>query len=370
MFFNDIPGQREAANHLQHAVQEGRVANTQLLLGAPGAGTLALALAYARYLLCEDRRREDACGQCNACSMIDKLAHPDLHFSFPIHLKEKAKVSDHYVQEWRNAVLKDPFLNTQDWYATLGNANKQGIIGKDESQSIAKKLSLRSFNGGYKVLLIWMPETMNSTAANKLLKAFEEPTPGTVVLMVAQSVENILPTVLSRAQLFKVTKMTTIDVAKALTTLVDLPEEQCKEIALRCGNDLNEAKKEALGHHGQVLDRFREWMRICFKKDVLAAIDFVESVHRSGKEAQKSLLKYGLHMARQCVVQEQVGPELMLSTGEEHDFVERFAPFLNSSKVPVVLEEFDKAYGHLERNANARILFMDLTFTLFKNIGK
>lgn len=370
MYFNKIIGQNEAATHLIQAVQEGRVANTQMFLGAPGSGTLALALAYARYLLCKDPGSEDACGTCPSCTMLNKLEHPDLHFSFPIQLLAKAKITDLYIKEWREMVLKDPYVNAHDWYQLLGNENKQGVIGVDESANIMKKLSLRAFSGGYKIMLLWLPETMNPAAANKLLKLLEEPSNGTVFLLVANSIEKLLPTVISRTQLFKVPKLSTADVATALATYVDLPEDERLAIAMRSSGDMNAALKEANEQNGVLLERFRNWMRICFKKDVLAAIDFVEEVYKSKKEAQKALLKYGLHLSRQCVVYEHRLDQLVLSSGQEKAFIEKFAPYLNSEVAEVIHEELNTAYAHIERNANAKILFMDLTFTLFKAIGK
>ena len=370
MDLKDIIGQFAAKEHLIQAVQDGRVANTQLFLGASGYGTLAMALAYANYLLCSDRGPTGSCGKCGNCVMMEKLEHPDLHFSFPIFLSEKNKVSDPLVEEWRKTVLKDPYLNAQDWYTHLGNANKQGVIGSHESANILKKLQLRSFSGGYKIMLIWLPETMNPTAANKLLKMLEEPSKGTVSILVTNEIEQLLPTIISRTQVFKVPRLTTANVASGLAKYNKMPEEECQAIAMRSEGDLNAALKEARDQNGAQLDLFRKWMRICFKKDVLSAIDLVDEIYRSGKEGQKALLRYGLHVSRQCLVYEHSLDELVNSIGQEKVFVEKVAQYLNSDIAMVLQEEFNKAYSHLERNANAKILFMDLTFTMFKNIGK
>jgi len=370
MYFKDIIGQEEASKHLTQAVSEGRIANTQLFLGAPGSGTLLLALAYSRYLLCTNRNEEDACGSCTSCTMIDKLAHPDLHFSFPIILSTKIRVTDSFVEKWREVVLKEPYLDPQDWYAHLDAENKQGIIAVNESANIMRKLQLRAFIGGYKIMLMWMPETMNPAAANKLLKIFEEPSEKTVIILVGNNVEKLLPTVLSRTQIFRVPKLSTVDVAKGLTTFADLQEDERMAIALRSGGDLNVALKEAREQNVKVFDRFRDWMRICFKKDVVAAVNFVDETYRSGKEAQKALLRYGLHIGRQCMVLEHQLDELVLAAGPEKKFIAGLAPFLNSEKVDAMQQELNLAHSHLERNANAKILFMDLTFTLFKLIGK
>jgi len=369
MLFKDIIGQREASTHLLQSVKEGRIANTQLFLGKPGSGTLLLAIAYARAILCTELGENDSCGICKNCTMVNGLAHPDLHFSFPIILNAKERTSDIHLKTWRKAVLKDPFLSAEDWYAGLGMENKQGVIGKDESLSIMKKLLLRSFGGGYKIMLMWMPESMNLSAANKLLKIFEEPADRTVFLLVAENIERLLPTVISRTQIFKVPKLSTIDVAQGLSNYEDLSEEDRMAIAMRSNGDLNAARKDAADQNGQLLDKFRDWMRICFKKDVRAAIGMVEEIGRSGREQQKALLKYGLHMCRQCLVHEQQLDQLVLSAGPEKGFIEKFTPFLNIERTDAVQEEMNTAIAHIERNANSKIVFMDLTLTLFKLIG-
>lgn len=372
MLFKDIIGQKEASAHLMQSLKEGRIANTQLFLGKPGSGTLLLAIAYARAILCTELGEEDSCGKCPNCTMVNGLTHPDLHFSFPIILNAKERTSDFHLKAWRKTVLKDPFLNAEDWYAAVEGENKQGVIGKDESLNIMKKLLLRSYGGGYKIMLMWLPETMNAAAANKLLKILEEPADRTVFILVAESIERILPTVISRTQLFKVPKLSTADVAQGLTSYTDLSEEERMAIAMRSDGDLNAAMKDAKDQNGQLLDRFRDWMRICFKKDVRAAIGMVNEIAGpgTGKEQQKALLKYGLHMCRQCLVHEQQLDQLVLSSGSEKGFVKNFSPVLNIEKTDVVQEELNNAIAHIERNANSKIVFMDLTFTLFKLIGK
>jgi len=370
MLFKDIIGQGEASAHLMQSVKEGRIANTQLFLGKPGSGTLPLAIAYARAIMCTGLGEDDSCGECQNCTMVNGLAHPDLHFSFPIILNAKERLSDLHLKAWRKAVLKDPFMNEEDWYDHLGLENKQGVIAKDESLNIMKKLLLRSYGGGYKIMLMWLPEKMNAAAANKLLKILEEPADRTVFLLVAESIERILPTVISRTQLFKVPRLSTDAVAQGLSRQVDLSEEERIAIAMRSGGDLNVAIKDANDQNGQLLDRFRDWMRICFKKDVRAAIGIVDEIAHTGRERQKALLKYGLHMCRQCLIHEQQLDQLVLSAGTEKGFVEKFSPVLNIERTDAVQEELNSAITHIERNANSKIVFMDLTFTLFKLIGK
>lgn len=244
MLFSSIPGQADLKAHLIGAAREGRIAHAQLFLGPRGSGNLALALAYARYLVCKEPGQADACGICPSCSMMDKLAHPDVHYCFPIFTSEKEKIrtSDDLVGEWRNAVLREPLLDETAWYATIEKDNAKGIIRVSETHNSLRKLSFKSSQGGLRVLLIWYAERMNIEAANALLKGLEEPEPGTVYLLVSEHQDLMLPTILSRTQLVKVPAFTPADVAAELMLRTGLSQSEAQSIAARCEGDLLEAK--------------------------------------------------------------------------------------------------------------------------------
>ena len=244
MLFSSIPGQADLKAHLIGAAREGRIAHAQLFLGPRGSGNLALALAYARYLVCKEPGQADACGVCASCSMMDKLAHPDVHYSFPIFTNEKEKIrtSDDLVGEWRTAVLKEPLIDETAWYGVIEKDNAKGIIRVSETHNSLRKLSFKSSQGGLRVLLIWYAERMNIEAANALLKGLEEPEPGTVYLLVSEHQDLMLPTILSRTQLVKVPGFSPADVATELMLRAGLPQNEAQSIAARCEGDLLEAK--------------------------------------------------------------------------------------------------------------------------------
>jgi len=205
MQFVNVIAHEAEKKHLIHTVKENRISHAQMFLGPAGSGSFPLAMAYAQYILCQNKQENDSCGTCVSCTKIQKHNHPDLHFSFPIHLSKEKHIytSDNVLEYWREILDENPYFGIDDWNLKLGNENKQGIIGKEESQNIISKISLKSFEGGYKVLIMWLPELMNGNASNKLLKFIEEPPDKTVFLLVAEDQEQIIATIRSRTQIIK-----------------------------------------------------------------------------------------------------------------------------------------------------------------------
>src|SRR6056297_938296 len=207
MQFKEVLGQEQVKSRLVRSVRDGRISHAQLFFGPEGAGSMPLAIAYAQYISCTEPVDDDACGSCPSCIKYSKLAHPDLHFVFPVvNIKGKAgkTVSDHYIKEWREAVTDNPYISENQWYEVIGAANMQGLIGRSESNDVLRKLSLKSYESPYKVLIIWLAEKMHVSAANALLKFIEEPPDRTVILMVAEHTDQILPTILSRTQRIRI----------------------------------------------------------------------------------------------------------------------------------------------------------------------
>lgn len=365
MLFSHIIGHAALKAKLIGNIREGRVPHAQFFLGPRGSGTLPLALGYAQYLLCQQQGGADSCGTCQSCQMVQKLAHPDLHLTFPIFLNEKQKTCDIFITEWREAVQKEPYLDDELWRAKLEGENKQLRMGVDIAAEITRKLSLKAYQGGWKVMLIWLPELMDAAAANKLLKILEEPEPMTAFLLVGHANERILPTILSRTQLVKVPAMDPGETAEALRErYAELSVEDTRAIAARSEGDLLEAYAMAEKSEEELFVFFRDWLRACYGNKVPEAVDFGEYFSKMGREKQKAFIRYALYLIRQCALHWQQVPQLVRAYGEEMEFVEKFSKLLNAQNVGGIREELELAHGHLERNANPKVLFLDLSYRL------
>ncbi len=363
MLYQSVIGHAPLKARLISNVREGRVPHAQFFLGPRGSGALALALAYARYLLCEVPGAADACGSCPACRQLDKLAHPDLNLSFPIYLSEKGRTCEPLLPAWRKAVLKEPFMDAAVWRDQLEGENKQLRMGVDIAAEVARKLSLKAYSGGWKVMLVWMPELMDPAAANKLLKVLEEPEPGTVFLLVGEQADQVLPTILSRAQLVKVPALAEADLAQALQDrYTDLRPEDARACAVRSGGDLLEACAMAEKSEEELFVLFRDWMRACYGLKVHEAAEFAEHFARMGRERQKGLMRYGLHLVRMSLLRAAGAPGLVRAVGQEEEFIQRFATLLTDARAGHLRQELETAHVHLERNASPKVLFMDLSY--------
>lgn len=365
MQFSQVLGHSTVKKALIENVQKGRVSHAQLFLGPEGSGNLPLALAYATYVNCEDRQENDSCGKCGSCLKFAKLIHPDVHFVFPVYkLKDKETCAE-FLGEWRQAVLKNPYLDLNQWLDSFGE-NKQGAISVKESGEIVRRLSLKAYESEFRTVLIWYPEKMNSASANKLLKILEEPGEKTLFLLVAENQDQILPTILSRTQLVKIPALSDTDIEQALIGRSVMPEE-ARNLARIANGSFNEALRllnlDAEGY--ELYSLFRRWMQICYTTKIKDLTDMVEELSKIGREKQKSLLVYGLEIVRSCMLLNYGQPDLVRLSGDEFTFARNFSPFINHTNAEDVMEELNKAYTHIERNANPKILFFDLSLKLF-----
>lgn len=373
MLFKDLIGREDLVSHLTHTVQNGRVSHAQMFLGNEGVGGIPFALAYTRYLLCENRSETDSCGACRNCIRMDKLEHPDVHFSFPVQLvSKKVDVSDDVIPLWRELLQENPYFSLDDWYdKQLGN-NKQGTIGTKEAENIVKKLSLKSFEGGYKVLIMWLPELMNSSASNKLLKIIEEPPAKTLFILVSENQDRIISTILSRTQLVKILPPKEEHIANYLSEKFDLPKEDAQNFAHLSERNVSHAI-HLIKHSESAtfnIENFIQWMRICYKRDVAEAIDWVDQVSKAGREDQKSFLKYCLQMFRNAIIGHYTGGQTITLTSQQEAFLAKFAPFINHNNIVPMTEAIEEAHYHIERNANPKILFMDVSLKIFLQLKK
>jgi DNA polymerase-3 subunit delta' len=364
MLFKDIIGQQGVKERLVRSVKESRISHAQLFLGPQGSGSLPLAVAYAQYISCKNKTEDDACGQCSSCVKYNKLVHPDLHFVFPVALSKDVRTSTDVAAEWRAALLDNPYITLFNWFEQLDAENKQAVIGVEESGEILRKLSLTTYEAEYKIMIIWQAEKMNQASANKLLKILEEPPDKTLFLLVCESEDQLLRTIISRTQLIKIAKINDNDLINALVVRHALSSELAEKTAhLADGNYaealylINENENAA-----QNLASFQKLMRASFKFDPKAVMVWIDEVSSSGRERQKNFLNYALHIMRESLVLNYADASLVKLGQDEQEFVKKFSPFIHSNNVERFIDELNKAHYHIERNANAKILFMDLAF--------
>lgn len=376
MQFKDIIGQSEAKKRLLSAVKGNRISHSVLFLGPEGCGKLGLAIAYAQYISCENKLADDSCGVCNSCLKYNKLVHPDLHFVFPVVKTKKINkdpISDNFINEWREFVLQNQYFSLNQWTEFIADdENKQAIISVNESSEIIKKLSFKTFESEYKVMIIWFPEKMNKEASNRLLKILEEPYEKTLFILVSEDSGHIIQTILSRTQLFKISK---VDDTSLIRFLIDkhlIDEIEAVNIAkLSHGNVIS--MNQILGaeeSQSKYLDEFSTMMRSAFKGDTVEISNWSREKAKSGREKIKEFLVYCLRMIRENYLLTNNLTGLSQLTGGESDFSKKFHPFINSRNVSIIYEEINKAHFHIERNGNASIVLLDLALKIMQNIKK
>ena len=374
MNFSQIPGHKEIIGKLIRSVQEERVSHAQLFAGPEGCGSMALALAYARFISCENRTEHDSCGTCKSCVKYEKMIHPDLHFVFPVIKGKKATdpVSDNYIEEWRDFVKKSPYFTINNWLDSIEVGNAQGIIFASEASEIIKKLSLKSFESDFKIMIIWLPEKMHQATANKLLKMIEEPPEKTLFLLASEEPDKVIPTILSRCQLVKIPPFSSHDIEKYLTQRFNIAVDKAADIScVSKGNiiraiELCENEDSSLAN----LDRFKSLMRFAWKRDIISLINWSEEIAATGREAQKNFISFSMRILRENLMLslDQLKNKLVFLTGEEATFSGNFHPFINQNNIYPLSEEFNLIYSHIEANGNAKILFLDLALKVTRLI--
>lgn len=371
MLFKEIIGQQEVKGKLLSLVREDRTPHAMMLFGPEGTGKLALALAMTQYLACNDRQEDDACGVCPSCIKFGKLVHPDLHFVVPV-LKTGSMtappVSDDYAVEWREALLTDLYLTESQWYESLGAENKQGIINVKESENIIRKLAFKPYESDYRMVVIWLPEKMNQPAANKLLKLIEEPPEKTLILMVSEHTNKILPTILSRTQLFHVPPISGADLREGLMKLGQADQQQIEDAVLRANGNMSTALQTLRQDdvERQHFELFTELMRLSYARDIVQINGWVERVAGMGRERQKQVIDYSLRLLRENFILNMENDSLNYMSAKESEFSRKFSPFIHEGNVHALAETFTLAGNHIEANGNARIILMDLSIRVIR----
>lgn len=345
-----------------------------MFLGPPGSGKLPLAIAFAQYLLCEQPQGTDSCGQCPSCIKVQHNVHPDLHFVYPVVNSKAAKVStsDDRRKEWNSLLDKTFYFSLNDWQEYTDELGKNAQIGVDESRSILKKLSIKSYSNKYKIMIIWLPEKMNLSAANKLLKILEEPPEKTLFFLVCDNAESILPTIISRTQLIKIPPYKSEDIIHFLINNYQISDSESQTIAHLSDGSIVEAIHMIKGdkNHHIYFDLFVDLMRAAYKIDAIQLMQVAEQLAALDKEKQKNFLKYGLHIFRESLLMNYTGEQMTNLRTEEAAFLKNFARFINNQNISEITKEFNDSIYHIDRNANSKILFTDLVIKLTKMIKK
>jgi DNA polymerase III subunit delta' len=374
MNFERIPGQQEIKAKLIRSVKEERVSHAQLFAGPEGCGSMALALAYARYISCENRTDHDSCGTCKSCVKYEKLIHPDLHFVFPVIKGKKVTdpVSDNYLEEWREFVRKSPYFNFNNWMDSIEVGNAQGMIFASEASEIIKKLSLKTFESDFKIMIIWLPEKMHQATANKLLKMIEEPPEKTLFLLVSEEPDKVIPTILSRCQLVKIPSFTGMAIEKYLLNRFNITAGKAADLSRVSNGNITRAIELIENEDYSVanLERFKSLMRFAWKRDIISLINWSEEIASTGREAQKNFITFALRLLRENLMLSlgQLKNRLVYLAGDEADFSGKFHPSVNQTNIYPLNEELNLVYSHIESNGNAKIIFLDLALKVTRLI--
>lgn len=386
MYFKDIIGQDKLSHHLIQTVKNRQPAHAQLICGEAGYGSLLLALAYARYLMCTRKGKHDACGECPSCRQFDKLVHPDTHFVFPIFKPNSSKkwVCDDFLPQWRKQILEEKYFDYHQWMTAIKAENAQGMIYAEESDEIIRKLNFKAYESDYKVMIIWLPEKMNESCSNKLLKLLEEPPVNTVFLLVSENSEALLTTIRSRTQIIRVQPIEAEPLAKALQATTGLDGEVIVEACrISGGNYLKAIEYCRSGEENAwYLERFIRCMRGAYtianfspdkklekQKSLKDLKIWADEMAKGGRERAKNYLGYAQRLLRENFILNVQLSELNYLNRAEKTFSDKFFPFINHNRVMGFMNELELAERHIESNVNARLVFFDLalqTIVLFK----
>ena len=383
MQFSHIIGQQHVIQQLQEMVDHNRLSHALLFIGKEGSGALPLALAFSSYVVSQSEKNKPvavtaglfgdepaAAPVSHGAELAEQYIHPDIHYSYPVIPRKSGDkpVSTDYVTEWREFIKQYPYGNVYDWLQFIGAENKQGNITAAECADIIRKLSLKSFESEYKILLLWMPEYLGNEG-NKLLKLIEEPPANTLFILVAENESLVLPTILSRCQTVRIPPIDLKDTATALVERAKLTEEQAMQIAGVSEGNYREALQLIQHAEEDWQSLLREWLNAVLKSGPIAQVKWVDTISQLGREKQKQFLRYFTHLLEQSIRLRTMGEEHLPLTGAEKDFAIRLNKLCDVSQQQAITQELDRAAYHIERNANAKMLFLALTIKLYHIIA-
>ncbi|MFH6983882.1 DNA polymerase III subunit [Marinoscillum luteum] len=370
MRFADIPGLESLKESLVASYKNNHIAHAQLFNGPVGGGGLSMALAFATYLLCENKQEQDACGACPNCHKMERLIHPDVHYIYPKPSASKAteydKLQSDTLKKWRTFAHEQPYGDIEDWVTYNGYENKNVLISKEDSRNIIKTVSMKSFEGDFKILIIWYPEYMHPAAANGILKVLEEPPTQTIYLLVSYAYDTLLATIKSRTQIFNVAPFQESVIAEHLISQRGADPQVAEKIARLASGSMGKAFYE-LEHAGSIAyESFRNWMQICLKGDYTAMVQNTESFLQSSKPQQRNQLEFAIALIRDAILSKADNNQLLQREGAEGEFIKKFGGFATLEVLENIYINISNSLNHLQRNASPRITYMNLSLQCSK----
>lgn len=375
MLFDKIIGHDRVKEQLLHTIATGRISHAQLFVGGEGVGALPLAIAYAQAVMC---RRGTGCGECSECYKMERLEHPDCHFVFPVNKSKKARstghgddkpTSDQFIHLWREFITSHAgYVGEQQWYEYIGIDNAQGNINREEANELMRKMSFKSFEGGYKVVVVWLPERMQEGAANALLKLIEEPAPRTLFLFVSESPDKIIPTIRSRMQTVSLADVPSETIARELVLRGACSEVDAMQIAHAASGSWSRALElcDQDGNADEYLDMFIDLMRRSYNGRYVELFDWAEQIALIGREGQKRFCQSALGVLRECYLSGLGMDHLAMSKPQSRTFVANFAPFVNHLTIEAFVAEFELLLRQIRQNGNPKILFPHFALSISK----
>ena len=374
MRFSDIPGLEDEKKRLIESFKSNTIHHAMLFIGQRGSANLSLALAFSSYINCENRSENDSCGKCPSCIKMDKLIHPDVNYVFPVAPTPKINkevISDKFIESWRSTVIESPYLNVDDWFEVYGFENKQPNISKDEVRNLVKKLTFKPFESSFKINIIWLPEYLNISTSNAILKILEEPPGNTLFFLVTNNDQKLISTIKSRVQAFKIKRFSDIDMKKYLSINQDVSEDEVDQAIYLSDGDINNAQKYLYASNSQDLETLKVWMRACYSQDFGEINSQVEWFNSLSKIKKRTFLTYSLKLMREALVS-SIDESLSRISDSEMAFISKFRNTLNSQDFENIIIAIDENIRFLDRNANPKILFLDLSIKisdLFKKVN-
>ena len=374
MKFSNILAHKSLKKQLVNSVKNNRIAHSQMFLGEKSSPKLLFALAYAQYINCQNKSSDDSCGTCQSCVKYQNLTHPDLHLIFPVLSINKIKkvTSDNFVNEWREKVLKNPYLDLDIWFDAFSSENKTGKTGyiyTQESDNLHRKLSLKNYESEFRVVLIWLPEKMQTNTSNKLLKLLEEPPIKTIFLLVSENTDSILSTILSRIQIIKTQSYKLEEIESLLRDKFPLKKmEEVKEIISLTDGNIGGSIQilQNDNFEDQNFEEYQAWMRLCYSVNIKEITKWVNERSQNGRRSQSTFLKYALKMIRNCLVFHFSETNNLFVTQKERVFLTKFHPFIHQDNIFEISEKLEECIKNIERNANSKIMFYELSLQLMK----
>jgi DNA polymerase-3 subunit delta' len=375
MLFRDVIGHEELKEGLRRSVAEGRISHALLFAGRQGCGSLALALAFVQYINCTNRHDGDSCGECASCRKMQALEHPDLHMVIPVNKKNKKPdeviLSDHFIGEWRQIIGRtNGYFGEQEWYDAIGLDNQQGNISTGDIGEMMRKLSFKSFEAEYKAVVIWLPERMKGEPANAMLKILEEPWDKTLFILVSESPEMLLPTIISRTQPYYIGQVAEGLIAEKLVN-EGVEADKAAQIAKLAGGDLLEAQRLVSSEEesDENFALFVELMRLSYNNKHLELISWAERVAKLGREPQKHFLENSIRLLRSSYMLHAGMNEICYLWGEELEFCRKFSPFISNDNIETLVMDMERALAQIRQNGNANIIFTHFALSVSKQIN-